>query len=84
MDKEMLEYLHNSGLMPDFYYYQVNGKSFSENYIEVMDKQNLAVQDFLFDKRKLGQIEAEFDQQVEEKLSQAIEDALDDIFSYLR
>lgn len=32
--KEMLEYLHDSGQMPDWAYYQQNGKSASENYRE--------------------------------------------------
>ena len=32
MDKQMLEYYHDSGLMPDRYYYQQNGKSAQDNY----------------------------------------------------
>lgn len=34
MDKEMSEYYHNKGMMPDWIYHQVNGKSAEENYIE--------------------------------------------------
>ena len=37
--KEIIEFLHDSGKMPDEYYYQVNGKSFQENYIEIRRKQ---------------------------------------------
>ncbi len=30
--KEMIEYLHDTGKMPDWVYYQQNGKSLQENY----------------------------------------------------
>lgn len=32
MNKREIEYYHNSGKMPDWAYYQVNGKSAEENY----------------------------------------------------
>lgn len=35
MDKQTLEYLYNSGLMPDWAYYQQNGKSVMENFIDM-------------------------------------------------
>lgn len=36
MDKQAyIEKLHNSGKMPDWYYYQVNGRTFQENYDEI-------------------------------------------------
>jgi hypothetical protein len=31
---EEIEYYHNRGLMPDWAYYQQNGKSAQENYVE--------------------------------------------------
>ena len=34
MDKERIEYLHRTGQMPDWYYYQINGKSAFENLQE--------------------------------------------------
>ena len=33
-----IEELHNRGLMPDWYYYQVNGKDINENYREIQRK----------------------------------------------
>lgn len=35
LTQEEIEYLHDIGKMPDWYYYQVNGKSFQENYISI-------------------------------------------------
>lgn len=34
MDRQLIEYLHNEGLMPDLFYYQQNGKSAQENFVE--------------------------------------------------
>lgn len=34
LSKEQIEYLHDTGKMPDWIYYQQNGKSASENYRE--------------------------------------------------
>ena len=39
LSKEMLEYLHDSGQMPDWAYYQQNGKSASENLREQLMKE---------------------------------------------
>ena len=33
-DRDMVEFLHNSGLMNDLVYYQRNGKTAQENYID--------------------------------------------------
>ncbi len=35
---EQIESLHNAGLMSDWAYYQQNGKSLQENYIEIERK----------------------------------------------
>lgn len=35
LTQKEIEYLHDIGKMPDWYYYQVNGKSFQENYISI-------------------------------------------------
>lgn len=34
MDKQMIEYYHDNGYLPDRYYYQLNGKSAQENYTD--------------------------------------------------
>ena len=35
---EQIEYLHNTGKMPDWIYYQQNGKSASENYVRIKNE----------------------------------------------
>lgn len=35
----LIEYYHDSGKMPDRYYYQLNGKTAEENYIDYKRKQ---------------------------------------------
>ena len=42
MDKEQVELYHNLGLMPDWVYYQLNGKSANENYRDIVNKRNQA------------------------------------------
>lgn len=39
MDKQLLEYLHQTEQIPDRYYNQLNGKSAQENYIAYRKKQ---------------------------------------------
>ena len=34
MNKELLEFYRKQGKVPDLFYYQLNGKSAMENYIE--------------------------------------------------
>lgn len=38
-DRDMVEFLHNSGLMNNLVYYQRNGKTAQENYIDQKRKQ---------------------------------------------
>lgn len=52
-DKDRIEYLHNTGLLPDVYYYQLNGKSFNENYREILNKRSLANRQKLVDYNRL-------------------------------
>lgn len=47
MDKEMIEYYHNNGLMPDWWYYQVNGKSATENYLDMVNKRDMKLREEL-------------------------------------
>ena len=42
MDKDQVELYHNLGLMPDWVYYQLNGKSANENYRDIVNKRNTA------------------------------------------
>lgn len=69
MTEETIEYLHKKGSMPDWAYYQQNGKSPEENYREqrenIIDKYHLS-----------GQLE----KIIEKKLNLTIENALNSIF----
>lgn len=53
MDKELLEYYHNEGQIPDKYYYQLNGKSQDENYRDIkrkrfsLKKKKFTLEDFI-------------------------------------
>ena len=47
MDKDQVELYHNLGLMPDWVYYQLNGKSANENYRDIVNKRNQAFKDEL-------------------------------------
>ena len=38
MTQEEIEYYHNIGKMPDWVYYQINGKSPQQNYVEQRKK----------------------------------------------
>ncbi len=38
ISNELLEYLHKSGQMPDWAYYQQNGKSVNKNLIDIRQK----------------------------------------------
>ena len=38
MTQEEIEYYYNTGKMPDFVYYQINGKSQQQNYLEQRKK----------------------------------------------
>ena len=78
-NKEQIEYLHDIGKMPDWVYYQQNGKSAQENYI--IQKQKFRNQ--LLERRKQEQLEKDIEKQVEEQVSEAVEKVLDDLFKDL-
>lgn len=92
--QELIEYLHNSGKMPDIYYYQVNGKSAEENYIEItrkaQEKTKLILQerqDKLAKERQQRQdklaaatAQKQLEAAIDKQAHKAIEKALDDVF----
>lgn len=80
MDKQMIEYYHDNGLMPDWWYYQVNGKSAEENYIDIVNKRYRKYRDEVSLKRE----QEELEKQAEEELEKTLEKALDDILKYLK
>ncbi len=71
MIKEEIEYYHNSGLMPDWVYYQVNGKTAQENYIDIVMKRDQEYRDSLN--------EREVEESISKNLEETIDKYLDDI-----
>lgn len=78
LDKEMIEFYHNNGKMPDRYYNQLNGKSAQENYNAFKQKQRA----WLAERRK-EQAEADeaIAEQINEQLPEFISETLDDLLS---
>lgn len=69
LENLLLDYLHKSGKMPDRYYYQQNGKTAAENYLE----QILKSREFQ------AYIENELQSDIEKQLPEVLENALDEI-----
>ncbi len=64
MDRQAnIEYLHDSGKMPDWYYYQVNGRTFQANYKEIRNKRQ---------KEQNGIITEKIETAIEEELEKTI------------
>ena len=93
--QEIVEYLHQTGKMPDNYYYQVNGKSFQENYKEITLKRQKRNKELINEKqeeirrkaleaKKAKEFETELDKQVEEKVGTAVEAAIEKAFEKLQ
>lgn len=75
MTKEEIEYYHNSGLMPDWIYYQVNGKTAEENYRDILMKRNKEYRDLIVDR--------ELEDTISKRLEETINNCLDNIISKL-
>lgn len=75
MTKEEIEYYHNSGLMPDWIYYQVNGKTAEENYRDILMKRNKKYRDLIVDR--------ELEDTISKRLEETIDNCLDNIISKL-
>ena len=75
MTKEEIEYYHNSGLMPDWIYYQVNGKTAEENYRDISMKRNKEYRDLIVDR--------ELEESISKRLEETIDNCLDNIISKL-
>lgn len=76
MDKAMIEYYHNTGQMPDWVYYQVNGKSLEENYIEQTNKFKAKCIERLNKEREKKELEKEIEKQVNIMVEKALDDLL--------
>ena len=75
MTKEEIEYYHNSGLMPDWIFYQVNGKSAEEYYRDILMKRDKEYRDLIVDR--------ELEDSISKRLEETIDNCLDNIISKL-
>ena len=71
LTQQEIEFWHNKGAMPDFAYYQLNGKSPLENYLAQKRKMQDKFEDM---------VQAE----VEKELQPTVEKALDQILKTLK
>ena len=71
LTKEQIEYLHNAGLMPDMYYYQINGKSFQENYISIHRQRQQEYKKLLVERQQQKELEKQLDTAIEEAIDKA-------------
>lgn len=76
---EQIEWLHDNGYMPDWAYYQQNGKSAQQNYS--IQKQKLREQSL--ERRKLEYQQNQVEKEVEEQVSISIERIIDNLFKDL-
>ena len=72
LTKEQIEYLHDSGLMPDMYYYQINGKSFQENYISIHRQRQQEYKKLLVERQQQKELEKHLDIAIEEAVEKAV------------
>lgn len=83
---EQIEWLHDNGKMPDWAYYQQNGKTAQQNWEaqhrKIMEKyrQREAEERRKAEEKALEKkLEADLEKQIEQKLEKALEKALDDL-----
>ena len=69
-DREMVEFLHNSGLMTDWAWYQMNGKTAQENYID----QKRKWQNKYKKQRELEELKKKMEEQIFEAVMYTMEE----------
>lgn len=78
MDKELIEYYYNNGEMPDWVYYQVNGKSATENYLDMVNKRDKKLREELLRQREKEELKKEIDAKLEDTLEKVLNELLKD------
>ena len=76
--KEQIEWLHDNGLMPDWVYYQQNGKTAQENWNEQHRKITERYRQREAEQRRQAEEKA-LEKKLEADLEKQIEKALDDL-----
>ena len=72
LTQKEIEYLHDIGKMPDWYYYQVNGKSFQENYISIHRQRQQEYKKLLVERQQQKELEKELDTAIGKALEKAL------------
>ena len=83
LSKEKIEYLHDTGKMPDWIYYQQNGKSASENYREQKLKIKQRFKDAVKEDQIRREAEARATERFQEDLENEVQTALEKIVGKL-
>lgn len=81
--KEEIEYYHNNGLMPDWIYYQQNGKTAQENYADIMRKRQAYFKQLMEARSRRAreaQEQKKLEAELEKKAYEVAEKAIEDIF----
>ena len=76
---EQIEYLHSTGQMPDWVYYQQNGRSLQENYNEIKRKNSERTRRQIEERREREAETAALEAEIEKKAEEAIEKALEEL-----
>lgn len=79
MDQKIIEHYHNRGHMPDRFYYQQNGKSIEENYIEQKRKSNVIV----LERERIQELKKELESQTFQATMLAIEQGVDPLYQQM-
>lgn len=73
MDHQMIEYYHRNGMMPDWAYYQQNGKSAMENYRD----QTRVIIDRYEEQKKLEEAKKQLEEEMFVAMMSALEEGID-------
>lgn len=83
---EQIEWLHDNGKMPDWAYYQQNGKSAQQNFVEATKKarerilkEYYAREEEAKRKEEQKQLEKQLEKDIEKQLETTLEKVLDDL-----
>lgn len=81
--KDQIEYLHNTGQMSDWAYYQTNGKTLQENYTEIRRRQAADNRRLLEERRQQKANEAALEAEIEKRVGTVVEKTLSDLLKAL-
>lgn len=76
---EKIEYLHDIGAMPDWAYYQQNGKTAEENFRIQQQKRQVETRRRMEEERRRKEFEKELEAETEKKAAATIEKVLDEL-----